>query len=192
MTTRSDIPQIAAILRLAGELLDAHGSEAWDTTIEWDRGVSAQALTGTTSGGGPADPTGNISHSEPDHHREFKKLLERIASDAAQITALVNATNPALTTRPTIKLDESVADDGWCVSCHRDDRMCEPVSERYSGKGWCRWCGDWHHAHGFLPPIDILRDRHRGKRISKQRVDEAIRDHNRTSRQKRRSRKRAA
>lgn len=192
MTTRADIPQIAALARLAGELLEAHGHEAWDTTVEWDRGVSAADLTGTSHSGGISDPTGTVAATaadrgcDPQHHRRLRQLLDQLATTSRLVVDLLAQTNPALTVRPVRPLDDTVADDGWCISCHRDDRWCEPISDNYTAKKLCRWCGDFAGAHGFLPPVDILRDRHQGKRITKQRVEQAIHDHRRATRGKRR------
>ena len=190
--TRADIPQIAALARLAGELLEAHGHEAWDTTVEWDRGVSAATLTGTSHSGGISDPTGTVAATavdrgrDPQHHRRLRQLLDQLATTSRLVVDLLAQTNPALTVRPVHPIDESVADDGWCISCHRDDRWCEPISSHYSGKKLCRWCGDFAGAHQMMPPLDIIRDRHRGKRITKQRVEQAIQEHRADAKRKRR------
>lgn len=63
--------------------------------------------------------------------------------------------------------------DDWCRSCHRDNQHCEPVSDRYHGL--CRWCGDYKGAEGGLPPLPILRARHRGERITQAMVKQYTR-----------------
>jgi len=204
MTTIHDLARIAATMRLAGELLDAHGHEAWRTTLEWQTGAKTASYnpdpTGQQSANCstppcpdcphpvPSDPTGEAAiHRTPTHHRDLIRGVEAGYKAAVEIITRVNATNPALTVRPALQLDATVADDGWCVSCHRDDRHCEPISENYTSRKLCRWCGDFRGAHGFLPPVDILHDRHQGRRITKQRVDEAVRELARSNRKKRRN-----
>lgn len=102
--------------------------------------------TGNTSTGGYGTTRFN-GRTEPDHHRTLLALLDRMARDSRELTDLINRTNPALTIRPVHTIDESVGDDGWCVSCHRDDRFCTPIVPHYAAKALCRWCGDFVGAH---------------------------------------------
>lgn len=87
---------------------------------------------------------------------------------------------------------------GWCVSCHRDGGYCEPVSMRPDGtrryRDYCTWCGTYvaearkqtttktkgkkkktQTEQALWPPIALIEARHRGRRITQQMVDNAMR-----------------
>lgn len=88
---------------------------------------------------------------------------------------------------------------GWCVSCHRDSGYCEPVSMRPDGtrryRDYCTWCGTYvaearkqqtavktkgkkkkaQTEHALWPPLALVEARHRGRRITQQMVENAMR-----------------
>ncbi len=93
------------------------------------------------------------------------KLVKRIAADVTFVDRLFEKW--ATKTGPRGLGD---LEDLWCVSCHRDHKHCEPVSDRY--KGLCRWCGSYKGEYGHLPPLALLERRHRGERITQQMVQQ--------------------
>lgn len=58
--------------------------------------------------------------------------------------------------------DDTASDDQWCSWHLSTIGTCEP---RYSGDQ-CRWCYDFARQHSMMPPQEILRARHDGKRIT--------------------------
>lgn len=58
---------------------------------------------------------------------------------------------------------------GACRSCWRDDEHYEEIAVGQY-RDWCRWCGDFRRVHGWLPPVELLRKRHQGQRITVQDV----------------------
>lgn len=55
--------------------------------------------------------------------------------------------------------------EGWCRSCFRDGRYFEPAAlNRYANL--CRFCGEWKRSEGGLPPMEIMRAKHGGRRIT--------------------------
>lgn len=71
-----------------------------------------------------------------------------------------------------------IAAEGWCVSCWRNDRTCNPIALRASGQPYyrdrCRPCGEWHAEHGQDPPLSILQKRHQGTRVTQKDVEKAL------------------
>jgi hypothetical protein len=80
------------------------------------------------------------------------------------------------TTRRTHRTEPG---EEWCISCYRNDRRCEPSSERYKGR--CRWCGSFHATYGQDPPLAIIVARHQGRRITEQMIQRALRNRARAS-----------
>ncbi len=72
------------------------------------------------------------------------------------------------------RADTEIPDD-WCRSCHRNNQHHTPVSLRPSGEpyyaGLCRWCGDFRKAHKYDVPLEVLRVRHQGRRVTLQLID---------------------
>ena len=68
----------------------------------------------------------------------------------------------------------------FTVDAYSTERIFEP---RAIGKDapatctWCRWCYRWQKAHGFLPPVELVRKHHRGDRISERDAREAVAAH---------------
>lgn len=74
--------------------------------------------------------------------------------------------------RPT-KPEAQTNDEGWCSSCIRDGGYLEPAAAgRYAAL--CRFCGEWLAANGTNPPMEILKARHEGRRITTQMADKAL------------------
>lgn len=93
---------------------------------------------------------------------------------------------------------------GWCISCHRDGEYCEPVAVRPDGsrryRDFCNWCGEMTAqrnklaesalealssqerkkarkrmaASDSMPPIELVKARHEGVRITQGMVERAI------------------
>lgn len=164
-----EINRVAAGVRLAGELLEAHGTRALVVAEQWAAGpVSAnlEPVRGHRSesmvlqpGSGkvvvpiPADPTGEeaVGDTDPDRHlhAELVQLVARLDADAYRLRVILRATNPHATglllAKPETPAEVSLA--GWCVSCHRDGAYCEPVAMRPDGtrryRDFCNWCGEF-------------------------------------------------
>lgn len=96
--------------------------------------------------------------------------LRRASTRALNVLAKYQRAVP----RHTPKADIETPDD-WCRSCHRNNQHHTPVSLRPTGEayyvGLCRWCGDFRKAHKYDVPLEVLRVRHQGKRVTLQLID---------------------
>lgn len=69
---------------------------------------------------------------------------------------------------------DPVTEDGpgsdLCASCWRDDQWKEPVALRSEGipyrRNRCRWCAQFESIHNVPVPLQILKARHKGERIT--------------------------
>lgn len=163
---------IAALEQLVGRLRRLEPDlrrRAADTALD---GYPRQSGAGGSQHG-EGDPVGTVVALRIDHpqsdtlghaHRtvvlkldQARRLLEQAESTGRQ--ALPPPTRQRL-------------DDG-CVSCARI-KTWSPISRTRR----CRFCSDWSYAHGGEdPPIDILRARRDGRRITTRLVDTITRRH---------------
>jgi hypothetical protein len=89
------------------------------------------------------------------YRRELDTITKRLEADCRRLVALVEVAHPP-------KTDQQVK---LCRSCARAKIDEETADGRY--KLACRFCGDWHGAHGDWPPVAVLRWRrdHPGKSV---------------------------
>lgn len=86
MTTRADLPHLAAVIRHAGELLEARGSHAWTITRQWQAGPGAANLDPGRASGTIADPTGQAAISDgPDPHADLRRQIDAAVSAAKDL-----------------------------------------------------------------------------------------------------------
>lgn len=190
-----DLPRIAAVTRLAGELLDAHGPLLLELAASWSAGPRAASLEpaggwrhepctdlacpeqGEHSHQVAPDTVGDAATNQPDPiaavHDELHRRLNRIAADAAWIRDLTTTAVPRLR-------HGDVPDDGdlWCEN-HLAIQVCEP---RFRGH-LCRWCVDFKALHGRAPTPRLMGMRHQGSRITEAIVRDELkrqRDHDDT------------
>lgn len=106
---------------------------------------------------------------------EMRLLVQRAIGHFQDIVTNVGALTHVLDTlearaKPVIEED----DRRWCVSCIRDGGYLTVVAAgRYAR--YCTWCGEFRYARGIEPPLEILKARHDGKRLSTAMVDRALR-----------------
>lgn len=144
----------------------------------------------------PSDPTGEAAFVTEDQAQSRALLVAQVAhlDDAAhRVRKIVKTAVPAARLDTPSKVDESrdeVARAGWCVSCYRVDKRCEPIAttvNKRTGKTenvyaeFCGWCGrfvaEWRDILGVqgLPPIELVRLHHtHGKRVTEAKVLEAM------------------
>lgn len=184
--TKADLHQLAAQLRLAGELLEANGETVWDTTKSWEPGPRAM---NTDPGGGnrwednddvidpiPNDPTGEAATDadQDTSHRDLRAALNTIATSSTDLLRLLQVATPRIPERdPQHLVNQQLIADGWCTSCYRDNGYLEPIGTKPDGtpyyRGLCKWCGEFKARNKKqLPPENILRWRHEGRRITPQ------------------------
>lgn len=164
---RSEVAEAAARLNEALGRLDG----TW-------RALHAQQ-PGFPGGGGSCNSEGG---SQPerlhDTYRNDPAIIDLDRLDQAARRALMQATvvydvatrwGPA-TMRTT---DHDTSGDDWCFSCWRDNRYCEPVANgRYAR--YCRWCGEFYAAYRVVPPLELIKARHAGRRITTAMVERAL------------------
>lgn len=160
------------LLEAAGRLLEAEPNfDLAYRTLENSRsGYRADTLPSNNGGGDSTHPEryaaingdlANTALAELKHHT-------RLAfASAAAIARIVNAWIPNATpskSAPTFDPQD------WCSSCLRIGK-CSP---RHRGDR-CRWCYDFQTAYHREPPIELVRDHHEGRRISEERIKDALR-----------------
>lgn len=180
--TEEDTERIAAVVRLAGDLLDAHGPLALELTKAWKRGLRSPNIDPDAGGWRyetienpdgttdvvpiPSDSTGEGAIRADDldgAYDELQKILHRLSSDAARLRDIISAAVP-----PGVAL--SIVDPGeWCTN-HLTIQQCEP---RHRGD-LCRFCYDFHAVRKRLPPASILGLRHRYGRVTEKQVAAAL------------------
>lgn len=98
--------------------------------------------------------------------------LIRLAHQLPRLVALVDRYE----TRPG--RGASLPDIDWCRSCYRNDRHHQPIERDREGHayfaGLCRWCGAFKAEHQVEPPLELLRARHLGQRITTRMVTSAL------------------
>lgn len=144
----------------------------------------------------PSDPTGEAVLRPEEFAGRYRKLVAEVAAlnDAAYwVRRIVKEAVPAARTSTPARVDESreeLSRAGWCVSCYRVDKRCEPVATQVSKRtgntetvysDYCWWCGrfiaEWRDILGAqgLPPIELVRLHHtHGKRVTEAKVIEAM------------------
>lgn len=198
--SEQEMCRLAATVRLAGELLEAHGFHALHRAEDWQLGPRSPNLDPNSGGWRyetidhvdgseevvpvPADATGEAILHEDDLAGRRDELVYTIAvlGGAAEdaVRLLRSACPPGTVALQAEDLTPAqVAAAGHCVSCHRDEAYLEPVAMRADGsrryRQFCRWCGEFVDAHdGRMPPLKLVEQHRLGKRISQQMVDAAV------------------
>lgn len=174
---RDDLELMARALKADADLIDDRGKPTWDKLDEWQRGPKAAR---TEAGGGwryeeddngvmwaiPNDQTGEaVIHPDAAHDLfdEFRKLHDRVSKDTARIRRIIHMV-PSTSSQK--RRDDDPGPD-WCKSCYRDAGYLEPVATHPDGSvkyaGYCRWCRE---SPITPPPLELVRTKHAGKRIS--------------------------
>lgn len=225
--TEQDITRLAAGIRTAGELLEAHGTRALIALDSWTTGPRSANLDPTARGWThetvdfpegetvvqvPSDPTGETvvdEHALADFHTEYLELLERVDADCYRLRVLLKLAVPQATSASPAK-PETHAElilAGWCISCHRDNRYCEPVAMNPDGtrrhRAFCLWCARFmaerrRELEGALetvtgkekkriraelkkppemPPLELVKAHHAGQRITQPMLERALARH---------------
>lgn len=178
---RSRIKPLGEALRTLADLLDKHGEDIFDKTASWELGP-AQGDKHDERGGG----LGDAGHERADNAREDRRAARMHAQwlealtmidEGQQAARMIGAQVPVENKRRhDAQLLGSLAAEGWCTSCWRDDQHLAPIETRKNGQPYyrdtCRFCGEWKAEHGQYPPLAILVLHHKpGGRISQQQAD---------------------
>lgn len=199
-----DLERIAEQLIDTANLIRQHGQRALTVTEGWKPGAKTANIDPDRGGDRyesvfmpnsvgkqirflvrvPSnDPTGETVIAERDvpsdaMNAELVELLGQINTSAYNVRVIVKAAVPQATHLHKIgkETGADVAIAGWCRSCHRDSRYCEPVATRPDGSrrysDFCNWCGEWAAAHkGEEPPLELVKLRHEGRRITSAMVE---------------------
>lgn len=132
------------------------------------------------------DPTGEQVVNDSDQpanemHAELVGNLNRMYLDSHRSRVIVKLAVPKHANLHIAGSDTGadVALAGWCRSCHRDHGYCEPVATRRDGSrrysDYCNWCGEWVAANQKEPPLELLRAKHEGRRITQSMVEQVNR-----------------
>ncbi len=191
MTSRADLPRLGASLGVLGTLVESQ--QAWDTSWGWAYGPRPAPARGERGGGGTEVDVEDRKAEEKargraaqihDEYRAWCAEMDALTQRGLRLHDVIQPPHPAALRNRSGDLDPITAADaaaaGWCKSCWRNDQQMVPTTppegsgrlKRY--RDYCRWCGDFHGQHKIEPPIELLRIRHAGGRISEQDVDKAI------------------
>jgi hypothetical protein len=156
----TQIEQLAVRLRQLEQTLRASAS---DTALD---GYPRQSGPGAGMGG-DGDPVGStvalrLDHPQADTLGHAHRTVISKLHAARRLLEEAESTGRQALPPPT----SQTHDDG-CISCHRI-KTWSPIHRTRR----CRFCSDWAYAHGGEdPPIDILRARRDGRRITTRLVD---------------------
>lgn len=187
-----ELVRIAASFRLTGELLEANGTRSFAATGSWAPGPRSANLDPNAGGWRyddegepiPNDTTGEQALRYDPNTSTGQRLVQLVlAGDRinTEIRKILYAACPQNTMPDNFEPDTpaQISAAGWCVSCHRDNGHLEPVSMRPDGvrryRDHCTFCGQFKAAHTILPPLNVLKLRHEGRRISARDVEAAVR-----------------
>lgn len=182
----------------AATLVGSYSIPALDTAASWRGNTRAAAYEpGGKSGWRydeegepvPNDPTGEGSSTTNDQLRHPRL----VAALGAYEIACANVSNLILN---TVHLDSvprpDGPGDGWCASCYRDDRCLQREDTHADGrtkhKNMCAWCAGFVRDYNRQPPIELLRWRHQGRRISAADIKAALAPKKSTPKKKRKRR----
>lgn len=147
----------------------------------------------------PSDTVGEAALT-PDPYETTRTTLAALIIQAddinLQLRRILYAACPQNTQPASFDPDTpaQISAAGWCISCHRDSGYCEPVAMRPDGtrryRDFCIWCGEFiatqerlttakkkkakKKTGAPLPPLELVKARHRGDRITQQMVDRAL------------------
>jgi len=205
-----DLQRLADRLHKLADLVATRGIPALTTAALW-RGHMRAANYDPNTGPGlhhdtytdpdgtehvvaiPHDPTGEASTTTADQRRHPDLVAAFKACDivAANLTRLIINTAP----KTTVSTDPDEPGDGWCHSCYRDNRYMQPEDTHADGrikhKNLCAWCAGFIKDYQRRPPIELLRQRHEGRRITTAAVADALKPKKPTPKKKRKNRRAA-
>lgn len=162
----TDLIQATLDLRRAGELL-AHpcvhgdkphtlGTHLFHATRDMRPGIKA-AGPGANTNSGTGEPS--LEQTQRDAHDDYLALVERAQTVALDLVGFIERNRPD---REFAVVEAPTSDDDWCRACLAAG-YCEP---RFRNESLCRWCTEYRLAWRIEPPIDIIKLRKDGKRIS--------------------------
>lgn len=193
----TDLTQIDELLEAAMDLIhDSHNGHP--RAARYDRDNRPQPLwcwhhqrdhnlcrrDAQNCGGEPVtshDPTGDAATTHDPAataQRTIDRRIRALATNAAALALELTRWSPPSTDMQ--HPDPAVPPPGWCTSCWRDDHHHEPVSTHYAGT-LCRFCAEFEREHLRRPPIEILRLRHTGRRITQRDIDRHLATYRRTA-----------
>ena len=151
----------------------------------------------------PGDTTGEAAMTADPYEftsARFLNLVRLVDKTTTELRNMMYAASPQITQPEVFEPDTpaQVSAAGWCVSCWRDSHYLEPVAMRPDGsrryRDFCSWCGIYvaeakkrqmaepkakrkkkakQPQPDLLPPLDLVKARHRGDRITQQMVEAA-------------------
>lgn len=160
------------LVETAGRLLEAEPrfETAFKTitdTLPGFRSNTLPANGGTPTGSQPENYETINTDAAVTALAELKHHVRLAFASAAAVHRIVERWNP---TPGTTKKTKTLDPQDWCRSCLRIAK-CSP---RHRGD-LCRWCYDFTKSTGQQPPIELVRDHHEGRRITDERVKDALR-----------------
>lgn len=208
----NEYERLARALEDTARLWRDYGAKADEVTRGWESGPRSPALE--PSGGArykpcdeqnpctdcphpvPSDPTGEAALEVEELAQRHVQLLAAVkatTNDTYWMRRIVKEAVPAARLAIPAQVNESreeLSRAGWCVSCYRVDKRCEPIAtqvNKRTGKtetvyaDFCWWCGrfvaEWRDILGAqgMPPIELVRIHHtHGKRVTEAKVVEAM------------------
>jgi hypothetical protein len=172
MIQQSDVPRVAATVRVAGELFEVHGALMLQLTHDWSAGAKAANLDPDSGGNRwepcgdptcqecphavPSDPTGEavLALRRGDLAVELQGRLERVVADCQWLRDMAHVLAPIV---PPSTMNDK--DDRWCSNCLRAG-LANP---RWRATE-CRNCYEFRLAWKVPQPLSLVKCRHmRGK-----------------------------
>lgn len=183
--TASDVPRVAAAMRVAGELFEVHGGLMLSLTSDWQAGAKAANLDPDSGGNRwencgpnnqvgclqcphaiPSDPTGEaaVAARRVEMASELQIRLERLVADAQWIRDAAHVLAP-IVPPSTMNARDTIL----CVNCLRIGLG----SPRHRGD-LCRECYEFKLMWQVPRPPTLIKWRHDGRPLNDKIVKQAL------------------
>lgn len=190
----TDFARLGATLIAVGKLLERDGDTIDKVLSGWETGPQTpEAPPDGVDDDEPTVPDPERSDERKNQaraalmRREFTDAVGRLSDQASTVLRVAAVALPAhpaaLRNVRTGDFDPvTVADAGaagWCTSCWRNDQQMVLIDvNKKTGlpyyRDLCKWCGAFKGTHKIEPPLELLRLRHAGRRITVADVDAAV------------------
>lgn len=190
----TDTVRLGAAASTLGTFLEADGHTLKQRFFDWSQGPQSASAAGERGGGlgeaGEMDRKDEAKRRKRagelhDEYVTWLREFDRMVQTGMRFMAVGMPIHPSqLRNQRTGDLDPitpaDVAAAGWCASCWRNDHQMVAIEvNKRTGLRYhaslCRWCAGVRAAHKIdMPPLEMVKLHHAGRRISVQAMETAV------------------